>query len=56
MEKGGKEFFVNSLSRTRSGEILRPCETRVTASSDFEVVNIDRQLPERQLRVFVDIL
>jgi hypothetical protein len=37
------------LYRERA-KVLRPYETRVTAPLDFEVVNIDRQLPGRQPR------
>lgn len=37
------------LYRERA-KVLRPYETRVTVPSDFEVVNIDRQLPGRQRR------
>lgn len=53
-KKGGAGKLI--LYRECSGEILRSYETRVTASLDFEVVNIDRQLPERQPRVFAVIL
>jgi len=48
MEKAW-ESFVNSLSRACEG-FAHPYETRVTVPLDFEVVNIDRQLPERQPR------
>jgi len=48
MEKTWGEVLL-ILYRERT-KVLRPYETRVTAPLDFEVVNIDRQLPGRQPR------